>query len=308
MVYQRSHPEKFAAALAELGVTHTVCGSEQSGWDDREVSDVEVVFGWNVPPALLRQMPRLRWVQWSGAGVDAVVLGGGLPAGVRLTRIVGQFSQPIAEYIFSYLLYVVKDLERMRAAQQRHVWEPFRAGRLAGLTIGVAGLGSIGREVVRKARAFDMHVLGLSASGAHADCVDRHYGPSEWDAFAAAVDVLVLCLPLTDATRHVVDARLLQRMKPDAILVNIGRGALIREPDLLNHLAHGGLRAAVLDVFEQEPLPADHPFWGLSNVYVTPHLSGPSEVEATCQFFVDNLVRYLSGQPLLGEVDLARQY
>jgi len=308
LVYQSGHPEKFADTLRDLGVENVVCATDSASVAPH-LLDTEIVFGWNFPAQLVPEMPRLKWVQWSGAGVDAAFAGDvPFPQSVALTRIVDQFSGPITEYIFAYLLYVTKDIARSRVAQANHHWDPFRAPLLAGLTIGVAGLGSIGREVVRKARAFDMRVFGLSATGAHAGIVDTHFAADAWAAFVQDLDVLVLTLPLTEATHYVVDEKLLSQMKQDAILVNIGRGKLIREAHLATHLQRGHLGAAILDVFEREPLPTESPLWELPNVHVTPHMSGPSDVRETCQFFVENLERFLRKDLLHGVVDLGRQY
>ncbi len=308
LVYQSQHPEKFATVLAELGVPN-VTTARSTDDVEPDLSDVEIMFGWNIPVEWLRKAPRLRWVQWSGAGVDSVVLKRDqLPPDLQLTRIVHQFSAPMAEYVFTYLLYVVKDVRRQQKAQEQKRWDPFRAPLLAGKHIGVAGLGSIGSEVVRKARAFDMHVSGLSATGRNHHLVDVHYGADEWLKFVEPLDVLVLTLPLTEQTRHVVNARVFDAMKNHAIIVNVGRGALIREADLIPRLAAGRIQAAILDVFEREPLPVDSPLWTLHNVYVSPHMSGPSEIRRTSEFFAENYQRYVRHEPLLGLVDVTRQY
>lgn len=308
LVYQASHPEKFADVLKDLGITNVIT-AKSSDASPPDLSDVEVMFGWNIPVDWFARAPKLKWVQWSGAGVDSVAMRRDqIPEGVKLTRILDQFSAPIAEYVFTYLLYITRDVRRQQKSQEQKRWDPFRAELLSGKTIGVAGLGSIGAEIVRKARAFDMKVTGLSATGRNRHLVDVHYTADEWNDFVAPLDVLVLTLPLTDRTRHVIHAPVLERMKREAIIVNIGRGALIRETDLIPRLAAGRIRAAVLDVFEREPLPTDSPLWTLHNAFVSPHMSGPSEVDKTCAFFAENMRRFLQGDPLIGLVDFTRQY
>ena len=180
--------------------------------------------------------------------------------------------------------------------------------RLAAQTLAVAGIGSIGEEIVRLGRAFQMRVIGLSESGRLSHTVDRHYSSGEWQEFAANADVLVLSLPLTDATREIVNTRILSVMKKSAILVNIGRGGLIAENDLIEHMRNRRLRAAILDVFQSEPLPSDSPLWRLPNVFITPHVSGPSSVPDVSRFFFENLQRYMAAQPLEGVVDRDRGY
>ncbi|MCL6515456.1 MAG: D-2-hydroxyacid dehydrogenase [Alicyclobacillus sp.] len=310
LVYEpRPHQARaYADRLRSAGLTRIRVAS-----DEREAAEhlpeAEVLFGWRVPVRLLSSAGRLTWIQSMGAGVDDLCAARHLiPPGVVVTRVVGPFGVPIAEYVFAFLLHHFKGVERMRRAQRDGRWDPFVPGTLRGRRLGVAGLGAIGQAVVRLGRAFHMPVRGLSRSGERADIVDEHFGPDDWEDFAAGLDVLVLTLPLTDETRHIVGDRVLSRLRPGAAVVNVGRGALIREADLIHALESGHLGAAILDVFETEPLPTGHPFWRMSGVYVTPHLSGPSEVDDVTAVFLRNLRAWCDGRPLEGVVDLERQY
>lgn len=299
--------EAYAARVREargdLRVYAASTPSEAEPWID----EAEVLFAWRFPVELFDRARRLRWIQSMGAGVEDLVEAH-VPASVRITRVVDQFGPPIAEYVFAELLARVRRLDHARALQRAHRWAPFYPGSLAGQTLGVAGLGSIGQEIVRKARAFDMRVWGLSRTAGHAGEVDRHFGPDAWVEFASAVDVLVLALPLTPSTRHVVDARVLGAMSAESLLVNVGRGALVREADLIEALSRGHPGGAILDVFETEPLPPESPLWDMPGVTITPHISGPSRTEPVVAWFLANLERFLAGRALLGEVDRARGY
>ena len=277
---------------------------------EKYLPQTDVILGWKFPTHILKQplASNIRWFQSMGAGVDDLVADQSIPESIQLTRIVDQFGTYISEYVFTYLLHIVKDVSRMSQSQKERNWDPFISESLAGKTIGVAGLGSIGAEIVRKARAFDMNVHGLSFSGKQASLVDRHYTSDSWAEFVKDLDYLVTILPLTEATHHIINEKLLLAMKPDACLINVGRGALIDEEDLLSVLKAGHLRAAVLDVFEKEPLPNDHAFWSMPNVYVTSHLSGPSTINGVCAFFVENIKQFMNGQPLNGLVDRKRGY
>lgn len=270
----------------------------------------EVILGWRFPLELLNQplASSVRWFQSMGAGVDDLVADCSIPQDIILTRIVNQFGTYISEYVFMFLLYIAKNGSRMRQSQKERQWDPFISESLAGKTMGVAGLGSIGSEIVRRARAFDMNVHGLSFSGTNASLVNYHFGPDQWSEFVKDLDYLVLTLPLTDATRHIVNKDLLLTMKQNACLINVGRGALVNEDDLIDVMQSGHLQAAVLDVFEIEPLPKDHAFWSIPNVYVTSHLSGPSTIDSVSHFFVENLQYYIEGQPLDGVVNRERGY
>lgn len=304
---RRIAPELRAWLLAHdcPGTVLTASTAEEAG---PLIGDAEILFGAGFPTELMASAAHLRWVQSINAGINELVAAEAIPDTVTLTRIVGQFGTPIAEYVFAECLAHVRELERTRTAQRERRWDHFVAGTLAGKTLGVAGLGSIGREIVRKGRAFDMQVYGLSRSGTAAGIVDRHFGPNDWLEFAAGVDVLVLTLPWTAETAGVIARSVLAAMRPDSLLVNVGRGALIDDEALIEAAREGRIGGAVLDVFQHEPLPADHPLWSTPNIIVTPHISGPSTVDGVSQFFLANLQRYLAGEPLLGVVDRVRGY
>ena len=311
LVFSPSQTEvdRYIASIHNKGFT-SVQGATTLAEAERYLPSTEVILGWEFPTELLSKpiAASVRWFQAMGAGVNDLILDKSIPESLTLTRIVDQFGTSISEYVFSFLLDIVKDGQRMRQAQRNKSWDPFISDTLKGKTIGVAGLGSIGADIVRKARAFDMNVSGLSFSGKQAALVDTHYDSDQWMEFVKDLDYLVLILPLTDSTHHVVNKDILFGMKPDACLINVGRGALIDEKDLTTVLQSGHLKAAVLDVFEKEPLSKDHIFWSMPNVFVTPHLSGPSTVEDISHFFTENLKRYINEVPLHGLVDRNRGY
>ncbi|MGG5253608.1 D-2-hydroxyacid dehydrogenase [Neobacillus sp. SM06] len=304
LVYHPRDSAIYAEAIHNSGYK-SVRAAQTPNEAEKCLPGTEVILGWKFPTHLLKSpiASSVRWFQSTGAGVDDFVADQSIPEEINLTRIVGQFGSPIAEYVFAFLLYITKDIGRMRELQQKRIWDSFIPGSLAGKTLGVAGIGSIGAEIVRKARAFDLNVYGLSASGKQAAIVDQHFHPNLWKEFVKELDYLVLTLPLTTETRHVINRDLLRSMKADACIVNVGRGALINETDLFTVMNEGYLKAAVLDVFEKEPLKKDHPFYSLPSIYLTPHLSGPSTVDGVSQFFLDNLERFLNGEPLYGMVD-----
>jgi len=303
LVYSRHSADRFRDWLAEHDAPAALMVASTPEEADAVIAEVEVILGWKVPPTIFARAPRLRWIQSMGAGVDDLMTAKDLPEQVTVTRIVDQFGSPIAEYVFAELLARVRELGRLRELQRERRWEHFIAGTLAGRHLGVAGLGSIGAEIVRKARAFDMLVSGLSRSPTQAGLVDRHFGPAGWSDFVRDLDVLVLTLPLTEATRGVVNASVLGAMRPNSVLVNVGRGALIDETALIAALRAGRPGRAILDVFIHEPLPAESPLWTMPGVTVTPHVSGPSTDVGVGTFFLENLQRYVSGEPLRGVVN-----
>jgi glyoxylate/hydroxypyruvate reductase len=275
---------------------------------EKVMDQVEVLLCWRFPATLFTAAPRLRWVQSMGAGVEDILAAPELPRDITITRVVDQFGGPIAEYVFAELLARVRRLEALREAQRRRGWIDIESETLGGKTIGVAGLGSIGKEIVRKAQAFDMKVHGLSRTLEAASLVDQHFTPGSWPAFVSGLDFLVLTLPLTRETEGVVDLDILKAMPRQALLVNVGRGRLVVEPDLILALTTGEIAGAILDVFSEEPLPPDNSLWQLPGVTVTPHISGPSTVEGVGAFFLRNLERYLRGHGLMGIADRHRGY
>lgn len=301
LVYARD-PEPIAEAIRRRGVEAVVRTAHDADSARARIPEADVLFSWRLPPELYMLGRRLRWVQSMGAGVEDI-MAAPVPDGVHVTRIVDQFGVSIAEYVFAELLSRVRRLDDTRAWQRERKWHHFVAQSLAGRTVGVAGLGSTGREVVRKARAFDMKVTGLSRTGQHGGLVDRHFAPDAWLDFVRDLDVLVLTLPLTADTRSAVGADVLRAMRPESVLVNVGRGALVPEAALVEALRAGRPGGAILDVFEREPLPADSPLWSLPGVTVTPHVSGPSRMDDVAEFFVDNLGRLARGETLRGLVD-----
>ena len=301
LVYNENGTEKYEDVLREAGFTsiQTATSEEEA---KSKLSETEVIFCWKFPTHLLSlsDANSVRWIQSMGAGVDDLVYDENIPENILLTRVVDQFGGKISEYVFAYLLFISQDISRTREAQKQRRWEAFLPDFLAGKTIGIAGLGSIGSELVRKARTFDMEVHGLSFSGKNASLVDRHFFASDWLSFVKDLDVLVLTLPLTEETNQIVSTDILENMKKNSVLVNVGRGGLISENDLVFVLQSGHLNAAILDVFTVEPLPLESELWSLSNVYITPHIAGPSLAEDVGNFFVDNLKQYIINKPLIG--------
>jgi glyoxylate/hydroxypyruvate reductase A len=271
------------------------------------VEEMDVLYTWGFPTELLPKARRLRWVQVMGAGVNAF-LDTPFPPKVVLTRVEGVFGPWMAEYVFGWLLWASQHTEPLRTQQRLRRWEPINPVLLRGKTLGIVGLGSIGRVIASVGRAFQMRVLGLSRTGHRVPDIDRVYRRPSFHEFLAASDYVVLVAPLTPETRGMLGEPELHAMRPDSWLVNLGRGSLIQEPALVRALQERWIAGAVLDVFAEEPLPTEHPFWGMANVVVTPHISGPSVPEEIAPTFNENLRRFLTGRPLRGRVDIRRGY
>ena len=248
--------------------------------------------------------PNLRWFHTASAGVDSPVFGGLVERGVRLTTSSGAAAPAIAQHVIMTMLALARDLPGSLRAQTERRWRTATLGDdLVGASVVVVGLGPIGLEVARLAVALGMSVTGLRRRPP----TDEGYPvrPLEaLDEVVASADWIVLALPLAEGTAGIFSADLMARCRPGARVVNIGRGGLLDEPALLSALRSGAIGGAALDVFSSEPLPEDSPFWGLPNVIVTPHSSAavPSTRRRQAMAFLDNLVRYETGEPLHHEV------
>jgi glyoxylate/hydroxypyruvate reductase A len=306
------HPDE-ADAYAKLirpprgrAVDLHVCASE--GAAAPIAGDADVLYAWKFPPALYARATRLAWLQAMGAGVDWA-LGPELPSHVVVTRAPGIFGAWMSEYVLGWCSWVTQRMEIYRAAQRERRWiDSVLPGRLRGKTLTLVGLGDIGREIARLARAVGMRVLGVSRSGRRVPGLARVYRTGALHQALAAADFVVLVVPLTPATRGLIDARALASMRPDAWLFNVGRGAVVDDVALVQALAARRIGGAVLDVFATEPLPADHPLWRLDNAVITPHISGPSTPGELAPIFNDNLARWLTRRPLRHVVDRSRGY
>jgi phosphoglycerate dehydrogenase-like enzyme len=242
-----------------------------------------------------------------GAGVERLLVPE-LPAHVRITRAAGIFGPWMAEYAVGWCLWVTQRMKGFLASQRARRWEPVDPVPLRGQTLCVVGLGDIGRHVARAGRALGMRVIGVTRSGRGPREAERVYRTRALRTALARADFVVLTLPLSEATRGLLGPAELAAMKTSAWLINIARGPIVDQAALLDGLRGGRLGGAVLDVFDTEPLPPDHPFWGMENVVVTPHISGPSTPREIGPVFADNLRRYVAGRPLRHQVDRTRGY
>jgi phosphoglycerate dehydrogenase-like enzyme len=279
------------------------------------LGQAEVLFG--IPgdspeglAAAVRGNPSLRWVQGTAAGTGEQLKAAGLAREelerVAVTSASGVHVGPLAEFCLLGLLALTKGLPHLRSAQRAHHWDHYPVAELRGATLLVLGLGSIGTEVARLAKAFGMHTLAINRSGtSDSPHVDETHPPQDLHDLLPRTDALVVTLPLTDETAGMLDAKAFELLQPHAILVNVGRGGVVDEPALIRALREQQLAGAVLDVFATEPLPVESPLWDFPNVMISPHTAALSihENERLVELFAANLRRYLTGEELVGRVD-----
>jgi phosphoglycerate dehydrogenase-like enzyme len=297
------------------------------GLSDDPVDDVEALLhGWLSADAfdrLLTRAPRLAWVHSASAGVERALTPAARERGVVITNARGVFSRPIAEYVMMMILSVSRKLPGLLELQRERTWQPLEGTELRDVTVGIVGLGSIGRAVGALATAFGCRVVATrrrpeAGSAPHGDeelsfgeaMLDRVGGPETLPALLAESDFVVLAAPLTPETENMISADTLEAMKPGAWLINVARGRLVDERALLRALRDGHLGGAILDTFRDEPLHANSPFYDLPNVIVTPHTSWSSArvLDRSVDLFADNLRRFAKGEPLLNVVDPSQGY
>jgi phosphoglycerate dehydrogenase-like enzyme len=253
--------------------------------------------------------PNVRWIHSRAAGLDDVLFPELLESPVPLTNGSGVFSDSLGEFFLGAALFFAKGLRRMIRSQEAGQWDPFDIVELNGATLGIVGYGDIGRACARLAKAMNMRVLAVKRHGPMLynmdPLVERTYGPDGLHEVLAQSDYVLVAAPLTPETRSKIGDREFAAMKPEAVIVNIGRGPVIDEPALIRALSDRRIKGAALDVFEREPLPPGHPFYSLDNVLLSPHCADHSVdwLERAMRFFLEQFERYRAGSPLLNVVD-----
>ncbi|MGH9638996.1 MAG: D-2-hydroxyacid dehydrogenase [Bryobacteraceae bacterium] len=262
-----------------------------------------------------RLAKNVRWIHSLSAGVEPMLLPEVIASPVTITNARGVYKRSLAEFVVLGMLYFGKEVRRLVESQRAHRWDKFPVEWLPNKIMGIAGFGEIGRECAALAKPLGVKIYAvrrkpeLSVSDPLAD---RVFAPSEWKSMLRELDFLVAAAPLTPETRHMIGAEEFAVMKPSAVVMNVGRGPVIDEQALIQALREKRLRGAALDVFENEPLPPDHPFWDMENVLVSPHNTdrtrNPDWLDLSMQAFVENFLRYVSGQPLEKVVDKQAGY
>lgn len=271
-------------------------------------ADVDLVLGEpSRIKAVLDSLPALIWAQSIWAGVEPLLD----PVARRnyiLTNARGVFGRLMSEYVFGYLLAHERRIVQKREAQQNMHWEDSDTGTLRGKTLGLLGVGSIGSEIARTAKFFGMAVRGYTLKSETSSDVDLYYHGSNLLVFADGLDYLVSILPNTKNTLKIINQELLYALPSHSLFINAGRGGAVDESALIEALNHNRIAGAVLDVFEEEPLPKDHPFWKTSNLLMTFHTAAPSLPEVITKLFIENYKLLLDGKPLKYRVDFEKGY
>ena len=277
---------------------------------DDGLADVEAIAG-TIKATHLARASRLKWVHSWAAGADNDLFPAMLDSPVVLTSSAGNGAIPLAEHSLLLMLMLNRDVPRWMRAQAERKWERFTHPELNGLTVGIFGLGNSGSDLALKAKAFHMRVLGLRRNAERpVPGVDRMFSIDQLQPFLAESDFVVVTTPSTPETLGMFDAAAFKAMKRSAYFICISRGGIAVDDALLEALREGWIAGAGLDAHGVEPLPPDSPFWSLPNVIVTPHngATTPATAQRSVEIFIDNLQRYVAGQPLRNIVDKSAGY
>lgn len=279
---------------------------------DEKTEDAEILVCYNPFQSLdIRKMKNLKWIQLSSIGIDQVPLAYVKEAGIILTNNKGGYSIPMGEWIVMKILEMLKNSKGLYRLQQQKKWAiDTSLLELYGKTVGFIGTGSIATEAAKRLQGFGVKILGLNTSGKEVPYFHACFAMEDMEEMLKASDVVVLTIPYTEKTHHLINEKTIGWMKDGVYFVNVSRGSIVDEEALMKHLDSGKIKGAALDVFEEEPLPASHPLWDYENVIVTPHNSWISEMRNERRFetILENMKRYLKGEALLNVVDLHKGY
>ncbi len=302
--------------IAALGLGIEVAHPQNEAETLVAIANADAFYG-NITPALLAGAGHLRWIQSPSISQERFMFPELIAHPAVMTNPRGIFSEDIADHVLAYILVFARQLRRYWLAQRERQWVKESAGypddtiHLPDTTVGIFGLGGIGQAVAKRARAHDMRVLAVDARLTEAPAtVDCLWGPDELPRMLAESDWVVICAPETPETRGLFNAQTIGMMKHGSYLMNIGRGKIVKLDAVVDALKSGKLAGAGLDVFEAEPLPAEHPLWDMENVIITPHTAGagPHIAERREAILLENLRRFVAGQPLENVVDKVRWF
>lgn len=295
----------FARYAPDLRVT--IC--EDPASPPTEVMDAEILLTWEPHPHVLKAMPNLKWIHSTGAGVDGILkVAHCFSPHVLLTRTGGMTGATVAQYVVTFILVTHYNIPSMLTNQKQHQWCYFKVPLVAGLRCTILGMGEVGQEIARRCIELGLHVVGVSRSGNLIPAIETVISVSELNRVLPETDILVIAVPLTSETQSLIDKGHLNLLPPSSVLINVSRGSVVVEQDLIDVLQQGKLKAAVLDVFNCEPLPLNSPLWDTQNVIITPHLAGTFTAEFSATAFLKNLERYRLSESMNHTVDYTRGY
>lgn len=277
-----------------------------------EIKDIDIMVGsFPFDKVDIDLFPNLKWVQLLTVGIDHVPVDKTLNRNIILTNNRGAYSIPISEWIVLKILEMLRNSKEFYEKQRNKIWKVDTSLlELYGKTVGFIGTGSIAKEAAKRLEPFGVDILGLNSSGKDVEHFHRCFGIDNLKEMVSKCDFIIITIPYTKATHHLIDVDVFSSMKDGTYLVNIARGSIIDETSLIKSLKSGKIRKAALDVFEEEPLPEDNPLWQLDNIIISPHNSWASEMFQRRRFKTtyNNLKNYINNEELFNVVDLKKGY
>ena len=288
--YKKALSSKFPGVVMHAAVQEAQVGDF--------IKEADILMTIRISDDLLKKASKLKWVHAMTTGVDYLVNLPSLKKEMILTSTRGIHGPQVSEMTFLLMLALNRNFPEVVRNQDKGEWVRWPGRLLWKKKLGILGVGVIGEEIARKGKVFGMEVFGIDIIKRKLDCIDAFYGPEDIVKVAKEVDYLVIVAPNTPETEKIVDSKVLSAMKPTAFLLNLGRGELVDEEVLIRVLKAGKIAGAGLDTYLQEPLPKGHPFWGMKNVIVSPHVAGMSDiyVEQAVTIFEENLGRFIKGE------------
>lgn len=278
----------------------------------RYIADTEILvpWGWMDISPFFSMATKLRWIQTLSAGVEKIIHPWFVESDIMLTSARGIHGIPVSEHVLAMMLCFTRGLHLNIRNQEKKSWHRPPVDELYEKTVGIVGLGSIGRDIAKKCKAMNMRVVAIKQAMTEELFVDLLLPPQELDRLLELSDYVILAVPLTPATHHLLNAERIGKMKKTAFLVNIARGEVVNEAALIEALKEGRIKGAGLDVFTTEPLPTDHPLWNFPNVIITPHVAAlsPYYLDRAIALVADNVARYLQGREMLNMIDKNKGY
>ncbi len=307
LLQHRVEGEQLERLESIIGAEHTYVTPSSREEIAEEGKGTDIYFGF-CSEDIFPLLPNIKWIQASSAGMDKHVYPAMRESDVILTNAAGLYGTHVADQAFALLLGLTRGIHHFTRNQDNHKWGGSKSPMIEidGFKIGIVGLGGIGMQMAKRAKGFDMYIIGVDAYRTEKpDNVDELVPMSKLTETMSRVDVVMIACPLTEETLGLINTGNLSVMQPTAYLINVARGPIVKEDDLIEILHAGKIAGAGLDVTETEPLPSESPLWDMDNVIITPHAAGGSQhrMRRITEFFLDNLERYLKGEELKNVVD-----
>ncbi len=277
--------------------------------EDHPIEEIEMALVWKHPEGTLSKYPNLKYIASSGAGVDFIFSDESTPKNIPITRVVDTvLASDMSEYIVAVIFSFLKNLNTYKIAQTKSVWKPKAYHRITDFTVGILGLGALGKVLAKDLVRFGFNTQGWSASEKSIAGVTAYAGNKELSSFLSTTEILVCLLPLTDETSGILSKTLFEELPQGAHVINAARGGHVVDTDLIEMIDNGHLSGASLDVFHQEPLPTTHPFWAHEKINITPHYASVSDTASVVPQIIENYRNMKIGAPLLNLVSPKKGY